>query len=81
MAKNTSISIGSHFDSFIQSQVDTGRYATSSEVVRAGLRLLEQEAEKMHILRQALIAGEQSGFIEDFDPAAFKARLRQGQPV
>lgn len=77
MGKNTSISIGPHFDAFVQGQVNTGRYASTSEVVRAGLRLLEQEEEKMNVLRQALIEGEQSGFVEDFDPQAFKANLRK----
>ncbi|MBO9613035.1 MAG: type II toxin-antitoxin system ParD family antitoxin [Dyadobacter sp.] len=76
MTKNTSISIGPHFDTFIQNQIETGRYASTSEVVRAGLRLLEKEEEKLKLLRQALIEGEQSGWIEDFDPEAFKARMR-----
>lgn len=76
MAKNTSISIGPHFDTFIQNQIETGRYASTSEVVRAGLRLLEKEEEKLKLLRQALIEGEQSGWIEDFDPQEFKARMR-----
>ncbi len=77
MAKNTSISFGNHFDSFVQDQVSTGRYASTSEVVRAGLRLLEQEEEKMSALRQALIDGENSGFVKNFDPQAFKAKLKK----
>lgn len=77
MSKNTSISIGSHFDSFIQNQIETGRYASTSEVIRAGLRLLEQEEEKLKALKQALIDGEQSGFVEDFDPQGFQAKLRE----
>lgn len=77
MAKNTSVSIGQHFDSFIQSQIETGRYASTSEVVRAGLRLLEIEEEKLRNLRQALINGEKSGWVENFDPEAFKAKMRQ----
>jgi antitoxin ParD1/3/4 len=76
MTKNTSISIGAHFDTFIQNQIETGRYASTSEVVRAGLRLLEKEEEKLKLLRQALVEGEQSGWIEDFDPEEFKARMR-----
>jgi antitoxin ParD1/3/4 len=77
MGKNTSISIGHHFDSFIQNQIDTGRYASTSEVVRAGLRLLEQEEEKLKLLRQALIEGEESGWVENFNPTDFKARLKK----
>lgn len=81
MTKNTSISIGPHFDTFIQSQIETGRYASTSEVVRAGLRLLEKEEEKLKLLRQALVEGEQSGWIEDFDPEEFKARMRTKRKV
>ena len=77
MAKNTSITIGQHFDSFIQNQIDAGRYASTSEVVRAGLRLLEHEEEKIMALRKALIDGEQSGIDEGFDPEQFMARMRQ----
>ena len=77
MKKNTSISVGQHFDSFIQGQIQNGRYASTSEVIRAGLRLLEQEEEKLKALRQALIEGEKSGFIENFNPQDFKARLKQ----
>ncbi|MGG7665179.1 type II toxin-antitoxin system ParD family antitoxin [Dyadobacter sp. BHUBP1] len=77
MAKNTSITIGEHFDAFIQNQIDAGRYASTSEVVRAGLRLLEQEEEKLMALRKALIEGEESGIDESFDPEQFMARMRQ----
>ena len=77
MGKNTSISIGQHFDSFIQNQIDTGRYASTSEVVRAGLRLLEEEEQKLRLLRQALIDGEESGWVENFNPADFKAKLKK----
>ena len=76
MGKNTSISLGDHFETFIQNEVNTGRYASASEVVRAGLRLLEQEEEKLKILRKALIDGEQSGFVEHFNPEEFKAKLK-----
>lgn len=77
MNKNTSISIGQHFDSFINTQIGTGRYSSTSEVIRAGLRLLEQEEEKLKLLKQALIDGEQSGFSENFNPQAFQERLKQ----
>lgn len=77
MGKNTSISIGQHFDLFIQNQIDTGRYASTSEVVRAGLRLLEEEEQKLRLLRQALIDGEESGWVENFNPEELKAKLRK----
>jgi antitoxin ParD1/3/4 len=81
MGKNTSISMGQHFDSFIQTQIAQGRYASTSEVVRAGLRLLEQEEQKVNSLRQALIEGEESGWAENFDPADFKAKLKKNNSV
>lgn len=61
MAKNTSVSLGGHFEQFIGSQIDSGRYGSASEVVRAGLRLLETTESKLEVLRKALVAGERSG--------------------
>ena len=70
MGKNTSISLGDHFESFIQAEISTGRYGSASEVVRTALRLLEVEKEKIQALRTALEEGERSGLVEDFDPKA-----------
>ncbi|MDP4637923.1 MAG: type II toxin-antitoxin system ParD family antitoxin [Crocinitomicaceae bacterium] len=68
MGKNTSISLGDHFENFINSEIKSGRYGSVSEVIRTALRLLESEERKLNDLRNALIAGEQSGWAEDFDP-------------
>ncbi len=76
MAKNTSISLGRHFASFIREQVDGGRYATASEVVRAGLRLLAEEETKLAALRAALEEGEMSGFAEDYTLRGVLAELK-----
>ena len=64
MAKNTSITLGNHFDSFISQLIETGRYSSVSEVIRAGLRILEDNETKLKNLRSLLEEGEQSGFIE-----------------
>ena len=77
MARNTSVSLGDHFAGFIDEQVETGRYGSASDVVRAGLRLLEEHETKVKALQDALIAGENSGPTAPFDGKAFLARVRQ----
>jgi len=68
MGKNTSISLGDHFEDFINREVKSGRYNSVSEVIRTALRLLESEERKEKELIKALEVGEKSGFIDDFDP-------------
>ena len=74
MAKNTSITLGDHFDSFITGQVESGRFGSASEVIRAALRLLENTETRLETLRKMLDEGENSG-VADYDYDAFMAEL------
>ena len=64
MQKNTSVTLGDHFETFIASQIDRGRFASASEAIRAGLRLLEEHEVKLAALQRALQDGENSGLAE-----------------
>ncbi len=64
MAKNTSMTLGEHFDGFISHQIQSGRYGSASEVVRAALRVLEDKESKLDVLRQMLTDGEESGIAD-----------------
>jgi len=77
MGKNTSISIGNHFEEFIKDEVKSGRYNSVSEVIRSALRLLEWEEKKERELIKALEIGEQSGFVKNFNPKQNLERLHR----
>lgn len=64
MAKNTSVTLGEHFDQFINQQLSSGRYGSASEVIRAGLRALEDQEIKIMNLRNMLVEGENSGIAD-----------------
>ena len=76
MAKNTSMSLGPHFEKFIRKQVSGGRFGTASEVVRAGLRLLEEDESRARAVRLALEQGEASGFADDYSLDDVLAEVR-----
>lgn len=76
MPRNTSISLGDHLTQFVDTQVASGRYGSASDVVRAGLRLLETQETELQALQEALKAGEASGTPAAFDGRAFLARMR-----
>ena len=74
--KNTSISLGDYFDQFVSSQVSAGRYKNVSEVIRAGLRLLENEENKVIALKSAIQIGLDSPIVENFDFDVRLAKLK-----
>jgi antitoxin ParD1/3/4 len=74
MSKNTSVSLGDHFEEFIALKIKSGRFGSASEIVRAGLRLLEDNELKLELLRKELDKGESSGFGE-YEYNSFVAEL------
>lgn len=68
MGRNTSVSLGNYFESFVDNSVSEGRFKNASEVIRAGLRLLEDEENKIIILKNAIKEGMDSGIAENFNP-------------
>ena len=77
MASNTSIVLSEHFRKFAERKIREGRYASTSEIVRAGLRLLETEEEKIEALRREIEKGIDSGPPEAFDPDEFLAEMHR----
>ena len=77
MAKNTSVTLGDHFEQIIDRSIESGRYASASEVIRAGLRMIDEREQKIKLLRDAIEAGEKSGYIENFDPIKHLASLKK----
>lgn len=75
MARTVTVSLGPHYEEFIRQNIAGGRYNNASEVIRAALRRLEEDETRLAAIRAALIEGEESGIVEDFDPQAFVKRL------
>ena len=76
MPRNTSVTLGEHFDDFVSQKIAEGRFQSVSEIVRAGLRRLEEDEAKLEALRMKLKAGKKSPLIEDFNASQFLAELR-----
>ncbi|PKB17558.1 type II toxin-antitoxin system ParD family antitoxin [Flavobacterium sp. 5] len=81
MGRNTSISLGDHFENFIEHSISDGRFNNASEVVRAGLRLLEDEEIKIIALRKAITEGLESGRAIDFDPKQHLSSLKARRKI
>lgn len=67
MGKNTSISLGNHFENFIENSLSNGRFKNASEIIRAGLRLLEEEENRLLVLKNKIQEGINSGRVDNFD--------------
>ncbi len=76
MGRNTSVSLGEHFEDFIELSITNGRFKNASEVIRAGLRLLEEEEIRSSALRKAIKEGIASGIADDFNPKMQLALLK-----
>ncbi|MDX8346457.1 type II toxin-antitoxin system ParD family antitoxin [Cognatiyoonia sp. IB215446] len=76
MPRNTSVSLGEHFTGFIDAKVKEGRYSSASDVVRAGLRLLEEREANLEQLRALIDEGIASGIAEEFDWDDFRTQKR-----
>ena len=76
MSRTVTASLGPHSEEFIQSCILQGRYNNASEVIRAGLRRLEEDESRLAALRAALEEGEASPDVEDFDPDRFLQELK-----
>ena len=79
MGRNTSISLGDHFEIFVDKKVSTGRFKNASEVIRAGLRLLEEEEAKVAVLQKAIKDGINSGIARNFDANKHLAKLKSAR--
>jgi len=75
MSKNTSVTLGKHFEQIIENSIKSGRYSSASEVIRAGLRLVDERERKIALLREAINAGERSGYVKNFNPVKHLADL------
>lgn len=77
----TSMTLGSHWEGFIRSEVESGRYASASEVVRAALRQLEDQSRSLETLRAHLAEGADQAargvFVEDWSVDDILNRARK----
>ena len=76
MGRNTSVALGDYFENFVDSKVSAGRFKNASEVIRAGLRLLEEEESKLVALRNAIKEGINSGVAKNFDAKKHLSKLK-----
>jgi antitoxin ParD1/3/4 len=76
MGRNTSMFLGDHFENFVDDRISAGRFKNASEVIRAGLRLLEEEESKILVLQKAIEAGFETGFAKNFNAVKYLEKLK-----
>ncbi len=76
MRRNTSVALGNYFEEFVENRISEGRYKNASEVIRAGLRLLEEEENRVIVLKASIKEGLESGVAKDFNPKIHLASLK-----
>lgn len=76
MSRTVTASIGSHYEEFIRNSILSGRYNNASEVIREGLRRLEDDESRLAILKAAIDEGIASPDVENFDPESFLQELK-----
>ena len=76
MGRTVTASIGPHYEEFIKNSILCGRYNNASEVIRAGLRRLEEDEKKIALLKAAIQEGLDSGICEDFVPEEHLKQLK-----
>ena len=79
MGRNTSVSLGQYFEEFVDSRITEGRFKNASEVIRAGLRLLEEEENKIQLLKKAIQVGLDSGIAENFNAKTHLQTLKENK--
>ncbi len=79
MRNNTSVSLGNYFERFVEAKIKEGRYKNASEVIRAALRMLEEEENKVTVLRNSIQEGIESGIAHDFHPLQHLEALKAGK--
>lgn len=77
MGRTVTVTLGPHYEGFVQANIAGGRYNNVSEVIRAGLRCLEEDEMRLAAIRAALVEGEESGIVEDFNPDVFLQKLNE----
>lgn len=74
--KTTSVALGTYFEDFIKSKISQGRFNNASEVIRAALRLLEENEQQVAQLSVAINTGLESGIAENFEARSFLNNLK-----